>query len=963
MSTTTTTTTTTTSQDIINTTARLDKQNKTTAVTAVAATVGKTTTTATTTMSSVADYVTNDHKFDNLIVELESSDINLATVLRAIYDGDEHQKFMEKLDARIRNHDKDIERMCNCHYQGFVDCIHELLQVRPQVRHLNEEIVAINNELQKSSDSVIRKADELIKYRRVVANTSIAIDHLQQCLPVLDMYTKLESQMDERKYYPALKTLEQLETTYLPRVAKYRFAQTMCEKIPQIREQIKTVSMTDLKDFLENIRKMSIKIGELSMRTVAHQQNIADAVVLNNNQSATTQLSSQYNNTSAVLNNNNNTGTTNVVTNGGGFNNNINNNNDDSDYNSDRQQPNNRKPKPRKRRAPPPPSTSSSSSMSTTTGNPFGDDNHEDTEESTNTESDANNTASEEELSATDLVDFSPVYRCLHIFGCLGAREQFEQYYRQQRLQQAKLALQQPIQMNDVIDGYNEYLCGVVGFFVIEDHIMNTSNGLVIKTYLAEVWENALQTIIASMRTHLSYCTDPNLMLKIKRLIMLFSYTLQSYGYNVSLLLNLFIEMRDQYNDILMKHWVNVFKTIFDSDNYHPIQVNNLQEYVAINSEFPFYESEVVSCSQSGSSSSGQEFPKKFPFSLFVPKVYKEVKQFIFACLKFSEDLNLNQTEIEDRVRKSTNLLLTRTLNECLSSLIKKHNLGLLQLIQITINTNYLEESSIYLEDFITKTINQSSVFMGTSGVTSPTSLVPSSTSSSANDTSHLARLQGRTMFKDIRSDAESQIYLRLNQKIDEFLDLANYDWLLVESPGMASAYISDLIAFLKSTFQAFTNLPLKVAQTACLSACKHISSSLLNFLMDEEVKCISWGVLQQFNLDLIQCELFASSEPVREFEEGSLQMCFAELRQLMDLFTEIDSWSNYFADYGKQESRYLRVNPQTALTLMEKLREGEKKKGTLFASLTKNEREKKNKTDTVVKKLKQLIINNNVNQ
>lgn len=56
---------------------------------------------------------------------------------RAIYDGDEHQKFMECLDARIKSHDKDIERMCNFHYQGFIDSIRELLQVRTQAKKLN----------------------------------------------------------------------------------------------------------------------------------------------------------------------------------------------------------------------------------------------------------------------------------------------------------------------------------------------------------------------------------------------------------------------------------------------------------------------------------------------------------------------------------------------------------------------------------------------------------------------------------------------------------------------------------------------------------------------------------------------------------------------------------------------------------------------------------------------------------
>lgn len=64
----------------------------------------------------------------------------LLYIFRAIYDGDEHQKFMERLDARIKSHDRDIERMCNFHYQGFIDSIRELLQVRSQAKKLNVSI-------------------------------------------------------------------------------------------------------------------------------------------------------------------------------------------------------------------------------------------------------------------------------------------------------------------------------------------------------------------------------------------------------------------------------------------------------------------------------------------------------------------------------------------------------------------------------------------------------------------------------------------------------------------------------------------------------------------------------------------------------------------------------------------------------------------------------------------------------
>ena len=54
----------------------------------------------------------------------------LCHCFRAVYEGDELSKFRIRLDDRIRNHDREIERMCNFHYQGFIDSIRELLTVR-----------------------------------------------------------------------------------------------------------------------------------------------------------------------------------------------------------------------------------------------------------------------------------------------------------------------------------------------------------------------------------------------------------------------------------------------------------------------------------------------------------------------------------------------------------------------------------------------------------------------------------------------------------------------------------------------------------------------------------------------------------------------------------------------------------------------------------------------------------------
>ncbi|KAJ8874389.1 hypothetical protein PR048_025238 [Dryococelus australis] len=524
----------------------------------------------------------------------------------------------------------------------------------------------------------------------------------------------------------------------------------------------------------------------------------------------------------------------------------------------------------------------------------------------------------EEDLSAQDLIDFSPVYRCLHIYTVLGSRETFETYYRKQRKKQARLVLQPPTNMHETIAGYRAYIHGIVGFFVVEDHVLNTGNGLVNRTYLDEVWNMALSKIVNALRTHSAYCTDATLMLKIKNLIMLFNTTLRNYGYSVNQLFDLLHEIRDHYNEVLMQRWVQVFREILDEENFLQLQVSSQPEYDNVLESFPFHD-EVLE---------GAPFPKKFPFSALVPKVYQQVKEYIYACLKFSEDLNLSQAEVTDMIRKSTNLLLTRSFSGCLSSVFRKPSLALMQVIQIIIDTGYLEDASGFLDEFVTNITG-------------------------APKEAHSTRIQGQScMFRVARDDAEKQVCDKLKRKLDEFLELENYDWLLVEPQGHASSFITDLIAFLQSTFQSFTNLPQEVAQEACRSACDHIAKFTLNFMLSDDVKQISMGALQQINLDTIQCEQFAASQPVAGLDEEELLKFFAHLRQLLDLFMSWD-WPTYFHDYGQENSKYQHVNPNTAVVLLEKLREADKK--TVFSVLKKSERDKKKLLETVLKQLRQL--------
>ncbi|XP_045294185.1 exocyst complex component 6 isoform X6 [Leopardus geoffroyi] len=708
--------------------------------------------------------------------------------LRSVYDDqpNAHKKFMEKLDACIRNHDKEIEKMCNFHHQGFVDAITELLKVRTDAEKLKVQVTDTNRKFQDAGKEVIVQTEDIIRCRIQQRNITTVVEKLQLCLPVLEMYSKLKEQMSAKRYYSALKTMEQLENVYFPRVSQYRFCQLMIENLPKLREDIKEISMSDLKDFLESIRKHSDKIGETAMKQAQQQKTFSVALQKQNR----VQFGKNMH-----------------------FNDRI---------------PEERNEVELKRAF---------------------------------EEEDENE---EEVLTVQDLVDFSPVYRCLHIYSVLGDEETFENYYRKQRKKQARLVLQPQSNMHETVDGYRRYFTQIVGFFVVEDHILHVTQGLVTRAYTDELWNMALSKIIAVLRAHSSYCTDPDLVLELKNLIVLFADTLQGYGFPVNRLFDLLFEIRDQYNETLLKKWAGVFRDIFEEDNYSPIPIVNEEEYKVVISKFPFQDPDLEK----------QSFPKKFPMSQSVPHIYIQVKEFIYASLKFSESLHRSSTEIDDMLRKSTNLLLTRTLSSCLLNLIRKPHIGLTELVQIIINTTHLEQACRYLEDFITNITNIS------------------------QETVHTTRLYGLSTFKG------------------------------------------------------------KVAQTACMSACQHLSTSLMQMLLDSELKQISMGAVQQFNLDVIQCELFASSEPVPGFQGDTLQLAFIDLRQLLDLFMVWD-WSTYLADYGQPASKYLRVNPNTALTLLEKVHRGMKdtsKKNNIFAQFRKNDRDKQKLIETVVKQLRSLV-------
>lgn len=209
------------------------------------------------------------HNVQTYIKELEISEGQLSSVLKNVYENNQREEFMKRLDDRVKQYDVEIEKLCSKNYQDFVKTFNDLLSVREDTSILKNQLVENNEKIQALGKNLITKVDQLVLENRKQNNILLSIETLNRYMPVFNIYRQLKTQMKEKKnYYQTLKLLEELENNYLPMVKNYRFAQSIHQSLPLIKHEIINETVSDLKDFLETLRVESVRCGKIANQQV-----------------------------------------------------------------------------------------------------------------------------------------------------------------------------------------------------------------------------------------------------------------------------------------------------------------------------------------------------------------------------------------------------------------------------------------------------------------------------------------------------------------------------------------------------------------------------------------------------------------------------------------------------------------------------------------------------------------------
>lgn len=487
--------------------------------------------------------------------------------------------------------------------------------------------------------------------------------------------------------------------------------------------------------------------------------------------------------------------------------------------------------------------------------------------------------------------DLSALYECSLVHASLGLSMDFHQHFETQlKIKKDKL-IPSTLKINlseDAKDNLNEslkeiedVLAAAAGFEILDKTISRRIAGLRPDDSVDECWLENSQSLIAKLRDSIKDLNNLEILQELRAKIILFIHVMEVFNFDVIGMQSLMIRLFKQYMGLSKEVFVKAFTTHLDNDDYMPMTASS-------NTEFEEICRTVWVKPDNIDGSSKQAYPKMLYFSQIYVHFCTSIREYIKSLEDFMSDLDIDDGLVEDLIKDIVDSILIENIckafEERLSSTTRE------QIVQILLNLEYFEYASGQIEKLLQS--------HRTSGRTISVSL------------------RGTEAFRAARKLAEARIFELVNSVVDDFLDIADYDWLTTTKSTQPSTYLSEMISFLKTMVNStLINLPHSVKSFLYLDAFDHLASSLLKFLVDASNDLTPTAVAN-FDMDVRFLEDFVN-EIAEDSNEMSLTTTFTELRQSIDLLRAEDM--NEYNNTMVRMKKYDRVKPENAQALFQK--------------------------------------------
>jgi hypothetical protein len=177
---------------------------------------------------------------------------------------------MQSLSNYAEEKEADIERIGLTKHDEFLQSVNQLQQVREGTVALTSEILQLNQSIQASTEKLAAQKEALVETKSIRQNIAEASEGLKESLKILHAVNQAHELIRKKKYYPALKALDDLQNEHLiPTIqnkyaTQHKLADIIQKSIPASQKAISEAVMNDLNTWLYRIRETSQFLGEVA---------------------------------------------------------------------------------------------------------------------------------------------------------------------------------------------------------------------------------------------------------------------------------------------------------------------------------------------------------------------------------------------------------------------------------------------------------------------------------------------------------------------------------------------------------------------------------------------------------------------------------------------------------------------------------------------------------------------------
>lgn len=157
--------------------------------------------------------------------------------------------------------------------------VNQLQKVREGTVILTSEILDLNQDIQKSTEKLAEQKQALVNTRGVQQNIKDVSNALKESLDILRAVNNAHDLIRKKKYYAALKSLDDLQNEHLVPIiqnkyaTQYKLADLIQKSIPDSQKTISKAVMNDLNTWLYRIRETSQFLGEVAFFHTKQRQD------------------------------------------------------------------------------------------------------------------------------------------------------------------------------------------------------------------------------------------------------------------------------------------------------------------------------------------------------------------------------------------------------------------------------------------------------------------------------------------------------------------------------------------------------------------------------------------------------------------------------------------------------------------------------------------------------------------